>query len=313
MDRKKKILLLGGFGFLGTNILKYVDTYLIMQYDCIVFDKFDRHPNDVQFACLKKTYAGDFSDSLLINCIFKENKIDVVLHALSTTVPVDSMNAQYDVQSNLIPTIHILDNMVKYNVQSIIYISSGGAIYGNQNHDLYSENLDVFPISSYGVVKLAIEKYIMQYAQQFALKPLIVRLSNPYGKYHYSMKQGVVNVAIQKALQNEVLQIWGDGLGKKDYIYVEDFVDILFRLLHHPNGVGVINIGSGYIFSVNEIVKTIRHEVLLEVCYTNSKRLDVEHFELDISKLKALIGEYSFTTLEDGIKKTIEWVRKKCD
>lgn len=311
---KKQILLLGGFGFLGTNILKYIDAYFMGEYDCIVFDKFDVHPHKVQFKSVKKIYAGDFSDSKLILQIFEENAIDIVLHVLSTTIPVNSVNAQYDVQSNLLPTLSVLDCMVKHNVSTIVYLSSGGAVYGSLSDKVHKESDDVFPISSYGVIKLAIEKYIMQYAQLYGIKPIILRLSNPYGPYHYSMKQGVVNVAIHKAIHGEKLNVWGDGCGKKDYIYVEDFCEILFLLLQKYQFKGVLNIGSGHCLSVNEIIDEIKLILpSLYVEYTTAQKFDVSNFKLDMSKFKETIGDYVFTTLKDGLRRTIEWTKEVCD
>ena len=314
MSDTKNILLLGGFGFLGTNILKFVDSHFVDQYHCIVFDKYSTHPHGVEFNCVTKVYAGDFSDEMLIEKIFEENSIDIVVHVLSTTIPIDSANAQYDVQSNLIPTLNVLSNMVKYNVPSIVYLSSGGAIYGSQSDYLHAETDDVFPISSYGVIKLAIEKYIMQYAQLYNIHPLIIRLSNPYGPYHYSMKQGIVNVAIHKAIIGETLSIWGDGCGKKDYIYVADFVDILFKLVHDQNFFGVVNVGNGRTASVNDIVREIQCNIPSLKCeHTQAQTFDVSNFELDITKLKTIIGKYTFTSLADGILKTIQWEKERCD
>lgn len=311
---KKQILLLGGFGFLGTNILKYIDAYFLSEYNCIVFDKFDAHPHKVQFKSVKKVYAGDFSDSKLISQIFEENTLDIVLHVLSTTVPVNSVNAQYDVQSNLLPTLSVLECMVKHNVSTIVYLSSGGAVYGSLRDKVHKESDDVFPISSYGVIKLAIEKYIMQYAQLYGIHPMILRLSNPYGPYHYSMKQGVVNVAIQKAIHGDKLNIWGDGCGKKDYIYVEDFCEILFLLLQKYQFKGVLNVGSGHCLSVNEIIDEIKLILpSLYVEYTTAQKFDVSNFKLDMSKLKEILGDYVFTTLKDGLRKTIQWSKEVCD
>ena len=314
MKNKKNILLLGGFGFLGTNILKFVDSYLSELYQCVVFDKFSCHPCGLEFNCINNVYAGDFSDDVLLEKIFQEKSLDMVIHVLSTTIPIDSTNAQYDVQSNLIPTLNVLNCMVKYNVSSIVYLSSGGAIYGSQGNQLHAESDDVFPISSYGVIKLAIEKYIMQYAQLYKIHPLIIRLSNPYGPYHYSMKQGIVNVAIQKAITGETLTIWGDGCGKKDYIYVADFVDILFKLVHDQNFSGVVNVGSGRTASVNDIVREIQCNIPSLKCeYTQAQTFDVSNFELDITKLKTIIGKYTFTSLTDGIAKTIQWRTEICN
>ena len=313
MSEKKKILILGGFGFIGTNILKYIDNHLSNVYECIVLDRTVQHPYGVGISCITRIYTGDFSDSQLIERIFSENQIDIVIHSLSTTIPVDSQNARYDVESNLLPTLDVLNNMVKYHVKNIVYLSSGGAVYGSAPTK-HSENDNLSPISSYGVVKLAIEKYILQYSQLFGIQPLILRLSNPYGPYHFNRKQGVINVAVRKALLGETLQIWGDGNARKDYIYILDFVKILFTLLQAQQYCGVINIASGTTTSINEIVQEIRQTNLpIQVEYTDTKQLDVTNFELDITKLYSIIGKFSFTDIRDGILKTIEWNKQICD
>lgn len=309
----KNILILGGYGFLGTNIMKYVDEHLRQQYKFIVFDKYERHMGGIEFGCVEKTYAGDFTDKELIESIFRENKIDLVIHSLSTTVPVDSANARYDVETNLLPTLDVLAQMVKYGVKDIVYISSGGAVYGTRDQKPHLESDAVYPISSYGTVKVATEKYMMQYGQLYGLRPLIVRLSNPYGAYHYSMKQGVINIAMTKALRNETLQIWGDGNDKKDYIYVEDFVDILSRLLDKGIANQVINIGSGTLLSVNEIAEAVRSLVpSFKAEHVDAKQFDASHFELNTDKLKSIIGEFAFTSFSDGLQKTYYWTKTIC-
>lgn len=317
----KSVLILGGFGFLSTNIIKYVDArtrdkyplaHMRDAYRFIVFDKFDRHMGGVELDSVVKTYAGDFSDAALIERIFQENMIELIIHALSTTVPVDSANARYDVESNLLPTLDVLAMMVKYDVKDIVYISSGGAVYGTRDNKPHVESDAVYPVSSYGVIKVAIEKYMMQYAQLYGLRPLILRLSNPYGAYHYSMKQGVINIAMEKALRNEPLQIWGDGNGRKDYIYVEDFVDILFRLIEQGVSNQVINIGSGTLLSVNDIANAVRKLVpSFEAIHADAQKFDASHFELNTDKLKNYIGEYKFTSFAEGLQKTYNWTKNK--
>ena len=308
----KNILILGGFGFLGTNVMKYIDTHLQDVYRCIVFDKFIQHPCGVHFDSVSKTYAGDFTDSQLLERIFRENAIDMVVHSLSTTIPVSTSSAKYDVETNLLPTLDVLGLMVKCGVKDIVFFSTGGAIYGTRNNKPHVESDAVYPVSSYGVIKLAIEKYMMQYAQLYGIRPLILRISNPYGPYHYSMKQGVINVAIAKAIQKEVMEIWGEGNDKKDYIYVEDFVDILFHLVVKKVHNEVINVGSGQLLSVNEIVDNVKYyEPKFESIYKELQQHDASHFELDISKLKLIIGNYKFTNFTDGLAKTYNWLLKR--
>lgn len=303
----KNVLILGGYGFLGTNVMKYAEVHY-PQYRFIVFDRYDSHPACIKFSNVISAYCGDFTDSILIERIFNENHIDYVFHSLSTTVPASSFNAPFDVESNLLPTLNVLNLMIQNNVRDIVYLSSGGAIYGTRNDRPHKESDDVFPISSYGVVKLAIEKYLMQYSQLYGIRPLILRLSNPYGPYHYSTKQGVINIAMTKALHHDTIQIWGDGNGKKDYFYVEDYADILFQLLAKDIHNEVINIGSGKLLSVNEIIDTIRQWIPdINVEFVEEVQFDAKHFALDTSKLHQVLPDYTFTPLNVGLQKTYDW------
>ena len=308
----KTVLIIGGYGFLGTNILKYIEDNLREQYAAIVVDRFPENRDGLVMDCVRKSYAGDFSDSSFIDRVFSENKIDLVIHSLSTTVPALSFNARYDVVTNLIPTLELLNCMARHDVREIVYISSGGAVYGDSRGVPHKETDDVFPISSYGVVKLAIEKYLMQYARQYGLKPLILRLSNPFGPYHYSMQQGICNVAIDTALAGKPFSVWGNGMTRKDYIYVGDFLKILFLLLQKDVFGEVFNVGSGHLASVNEILSIVKKYVPdFSWSYSDSMQNDVSQFELDTTKLKRVIGAYEFLGLEEGIKKVLDWKRSK--
>lgn len=311
----KTILLLGGYGFLGTNILNHIDRYLGDRYDVIVFDKFQEHPAGVKFSCAKGAIAGDFSDENCIHSIFKSFHIDLVIHSLSTTIPISAFNARYDIESNLIPTVSLLNAMLEYDVKDIVYLSSGGAVYGNGEGGKHSEKDVVYPISSYGVVKLAIEKYLVQYKSLYGLNPLILRLSNPYGPFHYSMRQGICNVAIEHALQETPLTVWGDGSAQKDFIFVEDFVKVLFLLLAKQEACKsqcVFNVASGQISSVNNLLQVVRSLIpSFTWHYAEASALDVSRFELDTTLLLSLIGDFTFTPIEEGIKRTFEWTKKK--
>ena len=309
----KNILVLGGFGFIGTNIMKYVEN-TVNKYRFIVFDRFSKHLGGVLFKNISSVYSGDFSDEYVLNKIFDENKIDIVVHSISASVPATSVDNVFDLQFNVIPTIKLLDIMRKNEVKNIVFISSGGAVYG----DIFcqgghKENDVLFPKSAYGLSKLTIEKYFYLYSFQHSFKSLILRLSNPYGPYHYSQKQGVVNISLEKALKGECFEIWGTGEGRKDYIYVKDFCDILFKLLDFDYGqYAVINVGSGYLMSVNDIVSEIKMNYIhnFKFSYKQSNTLDVCSFELNLEKLKSFIGEnYPFTTFKDGLRETYKWYK----
>ena len=304
----KKILMLGGYGFISTNILKYIDENYAEEYEVIIFDRIMEHPKGVKFNCVKKVYAGDFSDETNLIQIFNENEINIVMHFLSSTVPATSSNAQYDVESNLIATLKLLGIMDKFGVKDIVYMSSGGAIYGDYLMKVHNEEDAVYPKSSYGVVKLAIEKYLLSYSELYDFNSLILRLSNPYGPYHYNNKQGIINIAIRKALAGEKVQIWGSGDGIKDYIYIEDVCSIIFRLIENGVETEVYNVAAGSAHSVNEIVEGIKEFVpSCEWEHVNALHSDVQSFELDITKLRQKLGVIKFTSFENGLRKTIHW------
>ena len=310
----KTILLLGGFGFLGTNIIKYVDNNdeLSRRYKFIVFDRISEHPHKVTFSSIIRVYSGDFSNEFFLEKIFDENKIDLVIHSLSSTVPSTSQNARFDVETNLVSTLKLLSVMDRYGVRDIVFISSGGAIYGDVLKKVHNEEDAVYPKSSYGVVKLAIEKYLFSYAELYGFKSLILRVSNPFGKYHYNNTQGVINIAIRKSINNEPLEIWGSGDGVKDYIYVEDFCSILFRLIDTGIETEVYNVGGGQAKSVNDIydsIKKINPE--FDCIHVKESLLDVQSFELDITKLRRKLGKLCYRSFQEALEETYKWQKEQ--
>jgi UDP-glucose 4-epimerase len=309
----KNILLLGGYGFIGTNILKYIDSTLYSDYSVIVFDMFLSHPHGETFNCVNRSYEGNFSDKTVLKTIFLENKIDFVIHSINTTVPTTSMNARFDIESNLLPTIDLLDLLVEFKIPDIIFLSSGGAVYGEMpDNQPHKESNAEFPKSSYGVVKLAIEKYLLQYKEFYKIRPLILRLSNPYGRHHYSMKQGIINVGLKHAEMNRQFEVWGNGEALKDYIFIDDFCTILFTMISMGVTEGVYNVASNEIMSINQILGSIKeHFPGFSWINIDNKKSDITHFQLDTSKLLDAIGNVWITPFSEGLAKTIEWMHEK--
>ena len=296
-DMSNRVLLLGAYGFLGTNLMKFIDCKGL-NYKVVTFDKFEKHTEGLSFDCVDASYVGDFADELLLDDIFSNHKIDLVIHCISTTIPVGGQSARYDVESNLLPTIKLLDIMVKHRCLKIVFVSSGGAVYG-EGRGTHSENEAVYPKSSYGVVKVAIEKCLFQYAFGKGMKPLVLRLSNPYGRYHYSMRQGIVNVALEQARRGETFVVYGDGSATKDYIFVEDFCKGMFDLVKKEVWLQVINFGSGYLYSVNEILEEIKKQYPdFKWRYDQANKNDVSYLALDITKLRSYL-DYHPRRLEE--------------
>jgi len=306
----KRILLFGGFGFIGTNILNFIDECLSDKYSVIVFDRIPAHPSGKHFKCVENIFVGDFLDNVFVESVFASYSFDYVFHLISSTVPATSDNIVFDIESNLIPTIRLLNIMKLNNVSNIVFLSSGGAIYGEcHEKKAHKEDDDLRPLSSYGIVKLTIEKYLYLFHKLYDINSLILRLSNSYGPYHYSLKQGIINVALRKAANGENVTVWGDGKSKKDYIYIQDFCMILFTLIDMQFSYEVFNIASGETLSLNQILLEIQRQYP-DLRWENrpANINDVLHFKLDITKLKNVIGDFSFTSFNNGLSQTIHWM-----
>jgi len=306
---KETVLLLGGTGFIGRNILDFViNNEEYSNYKFIILSrKFKKETNDSI-----ASFSGDYADKDLLISLFSKWNFTKVFHCATSTTPLSSdNNILCDIKGNLMATIGLLDVMKDFGCTSIMYLSSGGAVYGEKHLNMISEDEICEPVSSYGVVKLTIENYLRLYQKQFGISYLILRVSNPFGQFHVSEKQGVINIAIRRALRNDSIEVWGDGKQSKDYIFVDDLVKIIFHLLEQGVKNKIINIGSGETYELNKILETIKNYLPnLETNFIASKATDVKDFCLDISLMKSLIN-FEFTPFEKAIEKTILWEKKK--
>lgn len=234
---------------------------------------------------------------------------ELVIHLVSTTIPKTSNdNLVYDIETNVAATIRMLREAVRSSVRKVIFISSGGTVYGIPEITPIPETHRTEPICGYGIGKIAIEKYLALFQHHYGLSYTVFRLSNPYGIYQNPDKrQGVITVFLNRILNGEYLEIWGDGTVTRDYIYIDDVVDAMISMLEYNGDERVFNLGSGKGYSLNEIVETIRDitDLSIKVKYLESRPVDVPINVLDISRIQAAVGWYPKTSLPDGIKKLL--------
>jgi len=306
---KEKCLILGGGGFIGSHL---TEGLIEAGYDVVVFDKLNFSKKNISH--IKSNISvieGDFSNEVDIIRSLKD--IDYVYHLVSTTLPASSnKNPIYDVETNLISSLRLLDESLRNNVKKVIFISSGGTVYGIPKSIPVKENHPRQPICSYGIIKRTIEDYLFMYNLLHGLDYNVFRLSNPYGERQNPLGlQGAIPVFLGKIFKNEQIDIWGDGSITRDYIYIKDAVEVLVRSLKIDSKEKVFNLGSGAGKSINQLIDVMK-EVTgknIKSKYEKARKLDVPVNVLDVDLVESVFNWKPSTDLETGITKTYNYIK----
>lgn len=293
---KRITLIIGGNGFVGSHV-----SDMLLQQGAAV-RVLDRYPERFRAPDPQIDYhLGDLTDPQLLKHALEG--IDTVIHLQSSTVPSTSEhNHLFDIESNLIPTVRLLETMVAMGCHRIVYLSSGGAVYGNPAVLPTPEDVPLHPISSYGVVKSVIESYI-HYFERYGIRSLIVRPSNLYGiRQGNTGVLGLINTLLEKALHHEEVVIYGDGSAVKDYVHISDLVRFLHIALD-KDSCGVFNIGSGQGVSIKEVITMVEQVTgrTLLLRYEDARPFDVARIVLDVTKAGSTLGWVPQKSLIDGI------------
>lgn len=302
------ILILGGAGFIGTHLA----SALLKQGHVVrVFDRASTYvPNLVAGHPRLERVEGDILNSDEVEAALDD--MEFVFHLVSTTLPKSSNdNPEYDIETNLVTSVRLLEAARRRDVRRIVFLSSGGTVYGVPEHVPIEESHPCNPISSYGIVKLAIEKYLHLYRVLHGLDSCTVRLSNPFGEYQrIQSAQGAVGVFLHRAIKRQAIEIWGDGSVTRDYVYVGDVAEALLKLLDYDGPHKIFNIGSGVGMNLNEIIGQI--EAVLEQSvsrvYKPARRFDVPINVLDIGLARRELGWSPRTSFTEGLTRTVAWI-----
>ena len=243
-----KILILGAAGFIGTNLaielardssnrLKLVDK------NRLYFSP-DVKAGNVEIVESSLDWNMDYS--ILENC-------DVVYHLVSTNVPTTSnQHISQDIEANVLFSSHLFEACVKYKVKKVVFISSGGTVYGKESACPLAEGTPTNPISSYGVQKITIEKLLYLYNYMYGLDYRIVRLANPYGPYQRpNGVLGAVTTFTYKALKGDEITVYGDGSVIRDFIYIGDAVRGILNIVNSDGSIEKHIIPAGYCSECN--------------------------------------------------------------
>jgi UDP-glucose 4-epimerase len=302
-----RCLVLGGGGFIGTNLCKA----LLPKVESLRgFGRRQAFPSALVGV---DWFPGNFADSSALAAAVEN--CDIVFHLITTTTPFSSnVDKIADLESNVVSTLHLLDACREAQVKRVIFISSGGTVYGKHVPIPTSENAATDPIVSYGISKLVIEKYLELYRTLYGLDYQVLRVANPYGPYQTALKnQGVISAFLNKIMFNKTIEIWGDGSVIRDYIYIDDVVDALLLSASYHGKSRVLNIGSGVGHSLNDIVQTISVLMNKEISvkYVKARTSDVPASILNISLAQKELNWQPKTEFKEGLEKTIRWLAKE--
>ncbi|MDD5361978.1 MAG: NAD-dependent epimerase/dehydratase family protein [Ignavibacteria bacterium] len=306
---KGNCIIYGGGGFIGSHL---AEELLANGYSVTIFDKLNF--SRANLSALKdkiNIIEGDFNNETDLLSSLKG--MDYVYHLVSSTLPASSNeNPVYDVESNLISTLKLLQDIKNNDVRKIIFISSGGTVYGYPDYTPIKENHPRRPVCSYGIIKKTIEDYLFMYKYLYGLDYIVFRLSNPYGERQNPLySQGVIPVFIKKFIKNETIAIWGDGEVKRDFIYIKDAVKPMVDSLVYGGAENIFNLGSGKATSLNELIGTLEKVFgkKFPVEYIESRKVDVPVNVLDISRTAKELGYNPHTSLENGIQSTYNYLK----
>mgnify|MGYP000487919624 CR=1 FL=1 len=304
-----KVTVFGGGGFIGSTI---ADRLLKDGHELRIFER-PRVAPYRSFTAEERVewVTGDMMSAHDVGVAV--DGVDAVFHLVSSTLPGSSNDDMiFDVESNLVATLRLLGAMVDRNVRRIVFISSGGTVYGDPVYIPIDEKHPTDPRVSYGVTKLAIEKYLLLYQHLHGIKATILRVANPFGpRQRVETAQGAVAAFLHRAIRGQPIEIWGDGSVTRDYIYVGDVADAFASTLGYKGSKSIFNISSGSGTSLNQLILKIEKVLDRSVARRNlpGRDFDVPVSILDNSLARTELGWQPSTPFEGGLALTADWAR----
>jgi UDP-glucose 4-epimerase len=304
-----KILLTGGAGFIGSHI---TDAAIDAGMEVVIIDNLFTGKKE-NLNPRAKFYLADIRHKDIAD-IFAEEKPDVVCHhAAQVSVRNSVDDPCLDAEINVVGSINVIDNCKKSGVKKIVFASSGGAIYGEQEKFPAPEEHPARPDSPYGAAKLSVEHYLYIYKKVFGLKYIALRYSNVYGpRQDPHGEAGVVAIFTGKMLSGQTPLINGDGGQTRDYVFVKDVVQANIRAFQ-SDAEGPFNVGTGIETDVNRLYSLIRESTGYAGGNEHGPAKAGEQYRsvLDCGRIKKGLGWEPKFSLEDGLKETVEFFRNR--
>jgi len=302
-----KILVTGGAGFIGSTL---VDKLIEAGHEVVIIDDLSSGRKDY-LNPTARFYHLDICSKKVAK-IFRVEKFDVVYHlAAQIEVSKSVANPEFDNKINVLGGLNILENCRQTGVKKIIFSSTGGAIYGETEEIPTTELAPAYPLSPYGIHKLTMEKYLNYYYQVYGLNYTILRFANVYGPRQFKGGEaGVIAIFVDNAVKGLISTQFGDGLQTRDFVYIDDVVRGLV-LAKDIDCRGEINLGSGTETNLLNLRKQIAIALGqdIKVVEAPAKEGEQRRSCLSYSRAQEVLNWEPQVSLEEGIKRTIDWAK----
>ncbi|MBW7887594.1 MAG: GDP-mannose 4,6-dehydratase [Bacteroidetes bacterium] len=304
-----KILVTGGAGFIASNVS---DALINEGHNVVIVD--DLSGGKMENVNPKaKFYKMDIQDAQVEN-IFRDEKIEVMVHhAAQMDVRKSVADPKFDASVNVLGFLNLMEFGRKYGLKKVIFASTGGAIYGEQDYFPADENHPNRPLSPYGITKLVTEKYLFFYKEVYGIEHVILRYANIYGpRQSPHGEAGVVAIFTSKMLNGEQPVINGDGKQTRDYVFVGDVVNANLLALQY-NGSNIFNIGTGIETDVNQLFHHLKTHTRssCEERHAPAKAGEQMRSVISSKKISEALGWKPTVSIEDGLKITVEYFKSK--
>ena len=298
------ILLLGGGGFIGKALWKPLfdagHSFRVLSRRAEP-ELFPRDP-------LKATWqSGDIADPEALASAMQG--VEIVVHLAGPASPARSQNDwTSDVQAQVLNSIAVLECMRANNVRRLVFLSSGGTVYGRCQAFPIDEDQATNPISTHGINKLAAEKHVGLCRHLGWLDPVVLRVANAYGPGQpLKREQGIIGTVIDAAISGQAVRIWGDGSAVRDFIYVDDVAGAILAAIERPGVLGTFNIGSGEGRSIRQVIAELESILgkAVQVEYLPGRPLDVPYNVLDTARARRELEWTPGTGFREGLSATV--------
>ena len=299
-----RVLVTGGLGFIGQNLAIHLRR-VEKDVKLVALDWFEG-ASDAEKALFDEVHISCFADDKVMD-LYRD--ADVVVHlAAYTTVQESIVDPLRSFDNNVVKTQKLLE-FLRLNAPNtkVVFASTGGAIIGDYDGAI-NESIAANPLSPYGANKLAVEGLLSAYRGSYGLSSASMRFSNVYGPNSWR-KSSVISAFCKMYLQDGKLQINGDGLQTRDYIYVDDISDAITRVIQQ-DGQGIFQLGTGIgtsILEIADIFLSLDPARKIELVHVDALPGEVRHNKADISRIRNELGFNPTYSVERGIRETIEW------